>query len=148
MRVWRGDRCVYGGVTNQNLVLGQSLQEGLLWLPTGWHNHVIFMGYLVTLQLLLLWGLTASLSAALVMCPHVEGSFWSKVWQYMGCSPWVSWIAVNCIIHFTWVNLLFFAQCMQVSITLLFQHGPTHSVCSHFVLLPLFSDICTSLHHQ
>ena len=102
----------------------------------------------MTLQLLLLWGLTASLSAALVMCPHVEGSWWSKVWQYMSCSPWVSWIAVNCVIHFTWVNLLFFAQCVQVSITLSFQRGPAHSVCSQMVQLPLFSDICTSLYNQ
>lgn len=80
----------------------------------GWKNHVVFMGYLLTLQLLLLWGLTASLSGILVMCSHVEGSFWSRIGQYMSCSPWVSWIAVNCVVHFTWVNLLFIAQCMQI----------------------------------
>lgn len=81
----------------------------------GYRNHLVFLGYLLTLQWLLIWGIAISLKVMILQCPPGEGeSFWGRVGVYMRCDPWVSWVFFNCAVHFLWVHLLFASQCIQV----------------------------------
>lgn len=82
---------------------------------TGSRNHLVFLGYLLTLQWLLIWGIAMSVRVMMLQCSPEEGeSFWGRLGVYMRCDPWVSWVFFNCVVHFMWVHLLFLSQCIQV----------------------------------
>ena len=84
--------------------------------PSGWYNHHFFLAYLVTLLWMLLWGIMCCFSAMFLTCsPPDSPSRWSRMMYYAGCKPWITWILINCILHFVWVNLLFMSQILQVS---------------------------------
>lgn len=84
-------------------------------LLAGYRNHLVFLGYLLTLQWLLIWGIATCVRVMIMECsPEEAESFWGRLGVYMRCDPWISWVFFNCVVHFMWVHLLFASQCIQV----------------------------------
>ncbi|XP_035674442.1 palmitoyltransferase ZDHHC17-like [Branchiostoma floridae] len=79
-------------------------------------NHHYFLGYLFFLQGMISW------------CIYGTFTYWSHhcglslsrlgFWAYVGsaghCSPWVMWIFLNALLHFTWVGILLVCQAYQI----------------------------------
>ena len=82
----------------------------------GAKNHKYFIGYLCMLLVmcvLVIHGATVYWNAVCKITPISE-SFWTAVGDCMSCEGWVSWVAVNALLHSVWVASLLCCQMYQV----------------------------------
>ncbi|XP_064635159.1 palmitoyltransferase ZDHHC17-like [Lineus longissimus] len=82
----------------------------------GFKNHKYFVGYLFFLLGMITWciyGCGTFWQHEAGIHYSVDG-FWGVVKKIVYVSPFVSWIACNAMLHFTWVSILLVCQLYQV----------------------------------
>ncbi|XP_003387518.1 PREDICTED: palmitoyltransferase ZDHHC17-like [Amphimedon queenslandica] len=81
----------------------------------GLKNHKMFLGYLVCLLSMLIWNLTASLRYVYHFFPaDPSQNVVMRTWHYIVSDPWIGYILIMTLFHFTWVYLLLVSQLFQL----------------------------------
>lgn len=81
----------------------------------GLRNHKMFLCYLLCLIIMLIWGLKASL-AYMFHFSHVDSTqnIILRGWHYISSDPFIGFIFLMSLLHFTWVYLLLVSQIFQL----------------------------------
>ncbi|KAL0268773.1 UNVERIFIED_CONTAM: hypothetical protein PYX00_010589 [Menopon gallinae] len=83
----------------------------------GAKNHKHFIGYLCMLLVMCVFVVFGSAEYWKRMCKitPVSESLWLAIGDSLSCEGWISWVAVNAIVHSIWVATLFGCQLYQIS---------------------------------
>lgn len=82
----------------------------------GANNHKYFVGYLFFLLGMIVWCMFGAYTYWVETCHLNIGTdgFFDSLVKILVCSPWVAWIALNCVVHFLWVGTLLGCQLYQI----------------------------------
>ena len=75
------------------------------------------MGYLFCLSILAAGSFYGCCVVISKECPsdyHGEFGYLGQLFLLAKCQPWLAWVAVNAVFHFTWVTTLAICQSYQV----------------------------------
>jgi len=80
----------------------------------GWKNHKYFIGYLIGLVLMCTIYFLGSVKFWKLNCGILERP--RNVFKIISCDPWVTFMAVQALVHGIWVAALLSCQLYQVRI--------------------------------
>eukprot|EP00051_Salpingoeca_urceolata_P028167 m.485374 g.485374 ORF g.485374 m.485374 type:complete len:609 (+) comp23794_c0_seq1:61-1887(+) len=83
----------------------------------GSRNHRYFMFYLLFLIVVIAQFWVLAFRYFDLVCPNIEGGWWTRAKARFMCSPWICWLLMNSGMHIMWVTGLTVVQLKQIGIT-------------------------------